>query len=247
MSIRFSIALLTIAGWVLPAGAQSSSRRATMVGGGGDRGKCTIEVEVDGVAEVAVSGDQGRLRTFSGQPAQWRRFECNGQLPRNPTDFRFRGIDGRGNVNLVSDPRDRGTAVVRIEDPKGGREGYTFDLEWSGGSYGNSGGFGRGGRYGRDDDYRRNNRLGQNDDFGNSLGGSQAVRACRDAITDRISRDGYTRVNILSAEADNNRGGKDRIFGRATARGRNETVDFNFTCNMNLSNGRVRSVDLDRR
>ena len=28
----------------------------------------------------------------------------------------------------------RGVAVVRIEDQKGGREGYTFDLEWRGNS-----------------------------------------------------------------------------------------------------------------
>jgi hypothetical protein len=56
-------------------------------------------------------------------------------LPRNPGDFRFRGVDGRGRVELVRDPSSSGgTAVVRIEDSKGGREGYTFDLEWRGGS-----------------------------------------------------------------------------------------------------------------
>lgn len=92
MDIRVSIAVLSVASWVLPIGAQTLTRRASIVGGGGSQGKCTIEVEVDGVAEVAVSGDTGRLRTLSGQPAQWRRFECNGQVPRNPTDFRFRGI-----------------------------------------------------------------------------------------------------------------------------------------------------------
>jgi hypothetical protein len=75
--------------------------------------------------------------------------ECSEPLPRNPGDFRFQGIDGRGRQTLVRDPNgNRGVAVVRIEDSKGGREGYTFDLEWSGGSgssyFPGGGGFGGG-------------------------------------------------------------------------------------------------------
>ena len=43
----------------VPAGAQQYQRRATMVGGGSvDRGKCTIEVVVDGAADVEIRGDQ---------------------------------------------------------------------------------------------------------------------------------------------------------------------------------------------
>src|SRR5665213_2796676 len=58
-----------------------ASMRATMRGGGNPNGgKCTIEVNVDGVAEVEVTGDMGRMRTLSGQPSQWRRFECSGVL-----------------------------------------------------------------------------------------------------------------------------------------------------------------------
>jgi hypothetical protein len=148
---------------VIPAWAQreSSMRASIRGGGGGDRGKCTIEVNVDDAAEVEISGDMGRLRTLAGQPAEWRRFECSSVMPRNPAQFRFQGIDGRGRVQLVRDPRQtRGVAVVRIEDTKGGREGYTFDLEWEGG-----GGFGpdrRGDfRRDRDDDFRRD----RDDDF----------------------------------------------------------------------------------
>jgi hypothetical protein len=115
------------------AHATTVSRQATITGGGGAGGKCTIEVNVDGAAEVEVSGDTGLLRTLSGQPAAWRRFQSSGPLPQNPVDFRFVGIDGRGSVQLVQDPRgNRGKAVVRIYDPKGGREGYTFDLQWRG-------------------------------------------------------------------------------------------------------------------
>ncbi len=103
----------------------------------GDRGKCTIEVNVDDTAEVEVSGDRYRIRTISGQPAFARRFVCSGVMPRRMNDFQFKGIDGRGRMYLVRDPRQNGgVAVIRIEDPKGGREGYTFDLIWSGGSDG---------------------------------------------------------------------------------------------------------------
>ena len=87
-------------------------------GGGGDRGKCTIEVVVDGIAEVEIRGDQGSIQNIAGQPAQWRRFQCSAPLPRNPGEFRFQGIDGRGRQNLVRDPRNGGVAVVRIEDPR---------------------------------------------------------------------------------------------------------------------------------
>lgn len=123
----------------------TAERQANVRGGGGDSGKCTIEVEVDGVAEVEIRGDRGRIRTLQGSPASWRRFECNGILPANPGDFRFKGVDGRGRQELVSTPGGRRSAVVRIEDPKGGRHGYTFDIEWRGsGSFGGSGGSGSG-------------------------------------------------------------------------------------------------------
>jgi hypothetical protein len=130
-------------------GSNFETRRAEIRGGGGD-GKCTIEVEVDGIAEVDIRGEEARLRTLTGSPATWRRFVCNQSLPLNPNDFRFKGIDGRGRQDLVRAPSgNRGVATIHIEDPKGGREGYTFDVMWrggsgtsSGGAWGNSGGGG---------------------------------------------------------------------------------------------------------
>jgi len=98
----------------------------------GDHLKCRLEVVVDDVAEVVIHGDTAELRTISGQRAEWRRFICSQPLPANPVDFRFTGIDGRGRQTLVREPRHGGPAVIRIEDSKGGREGYTFDIEWRG-------------------------------------------------------------------------------------------------------------------
>lgn len=203
--VRNWILLAAAASLTAPAFAQVQTRRATITGNGGDQGKCTIEVRVDIAADVEVSGDMGRIRTLSGQPSNWVRFECSSPLPRNPVDFRFRGIDGRGNVQLVRDPQStRGTAVVRIEDPKGGSEGYTFDLEWRGGSAYDSGnrggwdGFGNGrrndGRYSQDDRYDRDNRdYDRNDDrFGRNNNG-------------RYNRGNNNRDSVVSCSAVGNR------------------------------------------
>ena len=235
----------TVLGWLavtaggLSAWGQPGERRATPTGSRGDRGKCTIEVDVDSVAEVEIFGDSARLVTIGGSPAVWRRFECSDALPRNPADFSFSGIDGRGRQILVRDPRNnRGVAVVRIEDPKGGREGYTFDIEWrdfaSGG--GGGGGFGRydGGDRRRDDSsYRSTDR---------------AISICRDAVRERAEREyGYRDLDFGRIGLDDNPGRRDWITG--TFRGHRGYLreDFEFACAVDFNNGRVRSLEVRRR
>src|SRR5215813_2629159 len=111
--------------------AQGLSRQAVMTGGGSpDRGKCTIEVVVDGAAQVEIRGTTATLRDMNGRPPQWRRFECTGAMPQNPANFRFQGVDGRGRQELIRDPRNGGVAIVQIDDREGGAEAYTFDLMW---------------------------------------------------------------------------------------------------------------------
>jgi hypothetical protein len=132
MNKQIVFSAVVLSGLIQPAPANPVSRRATITGGGGN-GRCTIEVSVDHSAEVEISGDTGLLTTTAGQPAAWRRFQCNAPLPRNPVDFRLGAINGRGTVRLIQDPRStRGRAVVQINDPKGGRAWYTFDLQWRG-------------------------------------------------------------------------------------------------------------------
>src|SRR6185437_6103358 len=62
----------------------------------------------------------------------WRRFECTSVMPTNPRGFRFEGVDGRGKQQLTADPQRGGVAIVRIDDPQGGSEGYTFRILWGG-------------------------------------------------------------------------------------------------------------------
>ncbi|MCX6596687.1 MAG: hypothetical protein NTV70_10005 [Acidobacteria bacterium] len=155
-----------------------TDRRSAEIRGGGGEGKCTIEVEVDDVAEVEIVGPNAAIRTLNGSPATFRRFQCNQQMPNRPEQFRFKGIDGRGRQELVRSADDGGRAIIRIEDSKGGREGYTFDIFWRGGSgYGGGGGPRDGGP--RGGGYERGNRGGSrggyedddwNDGWGNGNG-----------------------------------------------------------------------------
>ena len=125
-------------------GQQVTDRRSAEIRGGGGEGKCTIEVEVDDVAEVEIIGPNAVIRTINGAPASFRRFQCNQSMPNRPAGFRFKGIDGRGRQELIRSADNGGRAIIRIEDSKGGREGYTFDIFWSGSGGGFGGGFGGG-------------------------------------------------------------------------------------------------------
>jgi hypothetical protein len=223
---RFWLASFSLS--MIAFGGTTLDRRATMVGGGGGGGKCTIEVDVDGAAEVSVSGDAGRLTTLSGQTAVWRRFECTGPLPRNMGDFRFTGVDGRGSQTLSRDPRqNRGTAVVQISDPKGGREGYTFDLEWRDGGGG-----------------------GWAPPAGPPPGGpspvARAIKACQDGVVDRLAQDGYRYLNFERTVQDNNPGRNDWITGTASGKRGSRMTRFSFSCSVDFSSGKVRSVDVQK-
>jgi len=241
--------LLTIiaAAIAAPAGAQSLQRRAVFsIRGNPGQGKCTLEVVVDGAAEVSVRGDTASLRNIAGQQAQWRRFECTGPMPANPMNFRFQGIDGRGRQQLVGDPRNSGAAVVRIEDPQGGSEGYTFDLTWNEG-----GGFpGRdnpGGGYRPDPDRRDPDRGGF--DRGpdrRRFTTEQAVQVCQDAVREQ-ARDRFRARDIafLRTAIDDNPGRNDWVLGMFEARrpGRRDER-YRFSCSVNFDTGRVRSADI---
>lgn len=128
---HYVLAALALAVLVIPSNAQNLNRKAEIVGNGDpNHGKCTVEVMVDGTAEIQIRGDSATMRNVNGQAPQWRRFQCTSAMPANPGDIRFTGLDGRGRLELVQSPQSGGGAVVRIEDPQSGSSGYTFDLSW---------------------------------------------------------------------------------------------------------------------
>jgi hypothetical protein len=229
-----------LVGFIPAAHANPVSRRATITGGGGN-GRCTIEVTVDHAAEVEVSGEMGLLTTTAGQPAAWRRFQCNTPLASNPVDFRFVRINGRGTVRLAQDPRSTGgRAVVQITDPQGGRGGYTFDLQWRT----------------RDGGWAPGPQLplpghgpghGPYPGPGGGFPMARAIRMCQDSVTDRLNSRGYQYVRFERTMPVDNPGRHDWITGTANARRGFGTDWFSFSCSVDFSSGRVHSVDVHRR
>jgi hypothetical protein len=237
--------------------AQRMSQQAAIVGGGSpDRGKCTIEVMVDGSAQVEIRGNTGILRGLNGRQPQWRRFECTGVMPLNPASFRFQGIDGRGRQSLVQDPRNGGAAVVQIEDREGGAEGYTFDMMWdSQRSYPQSNPDGQyrermegGGSWGappyrpnyRDSEYYRQ--------WGHGFGSGEAIRVCRDSVYEQASRRFHTRdIHFLSTHIDDNPGRQDWVIGRIDVHPNARGEVYNFSCSVNFDSGHVRTAEIDGR
>jgi hypothetical protein len=214
---------------VLPAVAQDYQRRAVLKGGDPNRGKCTIEVVVDITAEVEIRGDEANLRTLAGQPAQWRRFECSAPMPFNPANFRFAGVDGRGRQQLVRPPQNGGPAVVRIDDPASGSEGYTFDIFWSG----DNGGPG----------FRPDRQDGG---FNRSFATEDAVRVCRESVrqqaTDRFRT---SNIEFRRIAIDDNPGRREWVVGVIEVRrGGDHAEAFNFSCSVDFGSGRVRSAEI---
>ena len=222
-----SVAILVLL--AQPVLAITVSRQATITGGGGAGGKCTLEVDVDGSAEVEVSGDLGHLTTISGQPASWRRFQCNVPLPPKPVDFRLVRTDGnRGTVRLLQDPRGTGgRAAIHIKDPRGGRGVYTFDLQWRGPG---GGGWMPGPA-----------------PPPSAFPMTRVIRVCQDFVTDRLNQRGYQYVTFEHTMPVDNPGRHDWITGTAIGTRGFGSTWFTFSCSVDFNSGRIRSVDVQRR
>jgi hypothetical protein len=110
--------------------AQDTHRRAAIGRGPGGGEGCTVTVLVDGVADVEIRGDEANLRNVSGQPPQFRDFECSRPIPPG-ANVRFDAESGRGHQELVRQGRD-GAYVGHIEDPESGVGEYRFRLVWGG-------------------------------------------------------------------------------------------------------------------
>jgi hypothetical protein len=220
-----------------PVFAASIPYRAQIRGGGGS-GKCTIEVEVDSRATVEITGDRGVLNSPNGRVANWRRFQCNQVMPRNPSNFRFRGIDGRGRQDLLRQPNGNGgTAVIRIEDTGNGREGYTFDIEWNGGGGYPGGGYPGGG-------YPPPPGGGIVWGGGPGFPVSRGVTMCQDYVRiEARNRYGVNNARFERVRFDPGMGHNDWISGYFRS-GRGD--QYKFYCVVDFRGGRIRDANITR-
>lgn len=251
MSRVLTTFMLTAALFAVQAQYTDQVQRANVSGTDSSSGKCTIEVRVDMTAEVDLYGDSGRLRTLAGQPATWTRFECSGPMPYRMSDFRFRGIDGRGNVRLVQDPRNNNsTAVIRVEDPRSGAEGYTFEVEWTGGSGGSpTGGFSSAPTYGNTTTgYPSPGRMGRGARGRTAMSSEAAIDLCRSEVRTRAERDfGLRTIDVTSASVDAAQGRREWVTGTFNERsGFRRSGQYRFSCAVDYDAGQVRSLEIQR-
>jgi hypothetical protein len=225
--------IAAVAAMVGPANGQTFQRRASISGGGGqDWGRCRIEVVVDGAAEVEIRGDNALLRNLSGQPPQFRQFECTSPMPANAPNLRFTGMNGRGSQELVRGPQNGSPAVIRIQDPEGGQGDYAFEMTWGGGGDRNNGGL---------DDQRDRRPMGPR------YTTEQAVRICRGAVRKQAS-DRFRSANIAfrNTALDNTPGRQDFVTGLLDIRnGYDRDETYRFSCSVNFETGEVRSAQIE--
>jgi hypothetical protein len=125
-----SLTHLLLVGCVLAqpalAAGQFRARRARNWNERASEGRCEIRVWVDDEVNIFLQGDQLTFETVRGLPAREAGAECTQPMPDGAAlaDFQFKGIDGRGQVELIQAPERRNgyRAWVRIRDPKGGGE-----------------------------------------------------------------------------------------------------------------------------
>lgn len=98
-------------------------------------GYCTVRLMVDNVVVVHIRGNLLGFETLAGSPARDDGSECSQAMPYGSalSNFQFKGIDGRGQVELVEQPsaNNNYTARIRITDTRRGAEGYTFRVDWT--------------------------------------------------------------------------------------------------------------------
>ncbi len=233
--------LLATGGAMLLAAAASNAQpmRASIVGNGDpNSGRCTVQVVVDGAATIEINGTNANLRDVSGSAPQWRRFECTGPMPANAANLRFRPLEGRGRQQLIRDPRNGGSAVVRVEDPEAGADSYSFELTWSGGGPQYSGQ-----QYGRPE-YRDQQQYGP----GPAMAGGrwtqdQAVRACREDVRGRAAERYGSNIRFGDMRMEDNPDRRDWVVGSFTTP--QDGQMHRFACSVNFDSGNVRWAQID--
>ncbi|MEZ5346202.1 MAG: hypothetical protein R2681_11690 [Pyrinomonadaceae bacterium] len=109
---------------------------------------------VDDVIRISISGRRARVSRLSGRSPYNIRTNFDDALPRNNVVVTLRKREGRGSVRIIEQPRANNgyTAVVEIDDSRGGSDFYSFELNWNRniGNNRNGGIFGNNNRNNRD-------------------------------------------------------------------------------------------------
>lgn len=79
------------------------------------------------------------------------------------------------------------------------------------------------------------------------MASGKAIQACEASVEQRLIHDGYRRVDFGQVNVDDRPGRNDLILGVATALERERPTSFDFSCQVDLQDGDVRSAEVTRR
>jgi hypothetical protein len=96
-------------------------------------GTMTWRGRVDDYVELRIQGSRVVSRERQGAPTFNERYDFSSPLPRAEVQMSVKRRDGRGRVQLIQQPnRSNGyTAVVAIDDDKGGADNYEIEVRWN--------------------------------------------------------------------------------------------------------------------
>ena len=98
-----------------------------------DAGVLRFSAVVDDVAEIRIRGRRVDVVSRSGRPLYNVRYAVRGSgLPNYALPLDLRRLAGRGNVRIAQYPGtfNNWTAIIRIDDSRGGADNYDIDLRW---------------------------------------------------------------------------------------------------------------------
>jgi hypothetical protein len=87
---------------------------------------------VDDYVELRIQGSRVQSRERQGAPTFGERYNFSSPLPRAEVQMSVKKREGRGRVHLIQQPsRWNGyTAVIAIDDDKGGADDYDLEVKW---------------------------------------------------------------------------------------------------------------------
>jgi len=87
---------------------------------------------VDGYVELRIQGNRVRSIERGGAPTYNEQASFSNPLPRADVRVEVKKRNGRGKVSLLEQPSrsNNYTAVIRIDDNKGGADDYEIEMQW---------------------------------------------------------------------------------------------------------------------
>ena len=115
--------VLLIAASALSVAAQDTSS---------DQGRVFWKGSVDAKVQISITGTSLTEQTLGGRQMPTGNFSFTAALPNAAVTVRVNRKDGRGNVTVIQQPEasNNFTAIVEIDDSRGGDDEYLLDIYW---------------------------------------------------------------------------------------------------------------------